>query len=176
MMQWKNKRVSLENIIQRSVAGIAPIAQKKGMIIHPPRMMPLPPVLVDEDRMVQVVTNILSNAVKFTPVGGKITIEARQETAPQNQVVVEISDSGPGIPPAELEFIFDKFHRAGDNEANSVEGTGLGLSIVRQIIEHYGGHIWAANRQGGGSVFTFTVPVKDITEPERDTTAGSGPV
>lgn len=175
MMQWKDKRVSLDNIIQRSVAGIAPIAQKKGMLIHAPRTVSLPLVLVDEDRMVQVVTNILSNAVKFTPVGGNITIEARQETAPQNRLVVEISDSGPGIPPAELEFIFDKFHRADDGATSSIEGTGLGLSIVRQIIEHYGGTIWAANRPGGGSVFTFTVPVLSATGSGPDTAIGPGP-
>jgi signal transduction histidine kinase len=169
MMRWKDTLVSLDSIIQRSVEGIAPIAQKKGMHIHATRALSLPPILVDEDRLVQVVTNILSNAVKFTPAGGDITIEAWHETAPRNRIIVEISDSGPGIPPAELEFIFDKFHRAGDGVGNSVEGTGLGLSIARQIIEHYGGDIWAANKPAGGSTFTFTVPVLDTAEPGQDT-------
>lgn len=159
MMRWKDGRVSLESVIQRSVSGLAPIAQKKGLLLHVPRLDFLPPIVADEDRCIQVVTNILSNAIKFSRPGGSVSIDARHETSPQNRIAVEISDSGPGIPPDDLEIIFDRFQRSGDVLTSGIEGTGLGLSIARQIVEHYGGTIWAANRSGGGSTFTFTIPV-----------------
>jgi signal transduction histidine kinase len=118
----------------------------------------------DRDRLVQVVTNILSNAVKFTPRGGSIHIAERRESAPREQIVVEISDTGIGINANELELIFEKFQRSTEKRAESIEGTGLGLAIARQIIEHHGGRIWAASEQGRGSVFTFTLPVDGKNE------------
>jgi signal transduction histidine kinase len=84
----------------------------------------------------------------------------RQEAAPLEQLVVEISDSGMGIPTGDLELIFEKFHRSDDKGIAAIEGTGLGLAITRQIVEHHGGRIWAASTHGEGSTFTFTVPLR----------------
>jgi signal transduction histidine kinase len=90
---------------------------------------------------------------------GIVHIAARHETAPADQIVVEISDTGPGIPPEDIELIFEKFHRSGDHLTNATAGTGLGLAIARQIVEHYGGRIWASSEPGKGSIFTFTLPL-----------------
>lgn len=113
----------------------------------------------DRDRLVQVVINILSNATKFTPSGGEIHIAVRQEPSSNGQVVVQISDSGVGIPEESLDRIFEKFQRSNDKSAGAVEGTGLGLAIARQIIEFHDGRIWAASEPGKGSTFTFTLPL-----------------
>jgi two-component system phosphate regulon sensor histidine kinase PhoR len=73
-------------------------------------------------------------------------------------MVVEISDTGMGIPASDLDLIFEKFHRSSDLHTNSIEGTGLGLAIARHIVEYHGGRIWATSTQGKGSTFTFTLP------------------
>jgi two-component system sensor histidine kinase VicK len=105
------------------------------------------------------VTNILSNAVKFTFTGGSIHIAARQEPVPDGEIIVEISDTGMGIPAQDLELIFERFQRSGDQLTSTIEGTGLGLAIARQIVEYHGGRIWAASTHGKGSTFTFTLPL-----------------
>jgi two-component system sensor histidine kinase VicK len=112
----------------------------------------------------QVVTNILSNAVKFTPRGGAIHVAVRQETAPRAQIVVAISDTGMGIPEGDLELIFEKFRRADDQLTSTIEGTGLGLAIARQIVEYHGGRIWAESTPGSGSVFTVALPLRSEIE------------
>lgn len=157
-MTWKDTEAPLEDVIQASVAGITPLAtsRKQNLIVRPAPAATR--IFADRDRVVQVITNILSNAVKFTPEGGTITIEARREPGSQPFVTVAVSDTGPGIAPEHIEHIFDKFHRGGDELTTTIEGTGLGLSISRQIVEHYGGRIWATSAPGEGSTFTFTIP------------------
>jgi two-component system sensor histidine kinase KdpD len=106
------------------------------------------PVLIE-----QVLTNLLENAAKYTPAGSPIEIEGQ---AVSGGVEVTVADHGPGIPPADLERVFDKFHRlAGDAH---VPGTGLGLAICRAILAAHGGRIWAENRPDGGARFRFFLP------------------
>jgi signal transduction histidine kinase len=157
-VQWRSENVSMKDIIQTSASGILPLARNKGLQLSTKIDEPLPRFLGDRDRLVQVVTNILSNAIKFTPEGGTVTIEAHQEGAPEPRIVVAITDTGIGIPKEDLEQIFDKFHRAGDQLTNATEGTGLGLAIARHIIEYHGGRIWATSTHGKGSTVTFTLP------------------
>jgi signal transduction histidine kinase len=132
--------------------------ENKGLRLTTAFGAPLPPVCGDPDRLVQVVTNILSNAVKFTRTGGAVHVSARQEPAPGSRLVVEITDTGMGIPSADLELIFEKFQRSGDQLTSTIEGTGLGLAIARQIVDHHGGRLWATSTCGKGSTFTFTLP------------------
>jgi signal transduction histidine kinase len=136
-----------------------PLFENKGLRLTTVFNPPLSRLSGDQDRLVQVVTNLLSNAVKFTPEGGAIHIAVRQEPAPLAQIVVEISDTGMGISPHELELIFEKFHRSDGAHGGTTEGTGLGLAIARQLVEHHGGRIWAASTLGKGSMFTFTLPL-----------------
>jgi len=128
----------------------------------------LPTVLCDKDRLVQVVTNLLSNSIKFTPEGGKISIAAKVVEAGKSGgeaglVVVSLSDTGIGIAPENHAVIFEKFKQVGDTLTNKPKGTGLGLPICKEIIEHYGGRIWVESELGKGSTFSFSLPIAPPT-------------
>lgn len=159
-LSWHIDRLSIDEIIQRSVSCIQSLADNKSLTITTRTHGPFPPLYGDRDRLIQVLTNILSNSIKFTPQGGKIDIALRREETPRPQIVVEVSDTGVGIQESDLELIFEKFHRSGDALTNTTEGTGLGLAITRQIVEYHGGAIWAASKSGReGSTFVFTLPL-----------------
>jgi two-component system sensor histidine kinase VicK len=160
-MKWQFSLVSMEEIIQSVIESMGVLFENKGLRVAVELTPHLPPVLGDRDRLVQVVTNILSNAVKFTPRGGSIRVALRQETA---QLVVEISDCGIGIPAEHIDLIFEKFHRSDDMLTAATEGTGLGLAITRQIVEYHGGSIKAASTRGKGSTFTVTLPLAGTGE------------
>jgi len=158
-LSWHITKVSLGDIIQTSVTGIQSLADNKSILIKVGLPESLPSFFGDRDRLIQVITNILSNSIKFTPQGGKIDITARREQSPKPQFVVTVTDTGIGIPSSDLELIFEKFRRSGDILTNNIQGTGLGLAITRQIVEYHGGAVWAESTQGEGSTFTFTLPL-----------------
>jgi PAS domain S-box-containing protein len=158
-MKWRFEELSIDDVIRSSCASLGPLFESKGLAVTMALDSQHARLSGDRDRLVQVVTNILSNAVKFTPRGGSIHIAARRESLPGAQIVVEIADTGIGISAGDIELIFQRFQRSTEGHTDAIEGTGLGLAIARQIIEHHGGRIWAANRQGQGSVFTFTLPM-----------------
>jgi len=112
----------------------------------------LPRLQADEDRLLQVIGNIIDNAIKFTPSGGTITVRAREE---RGGLAIEIADTGVGIPPAELPHIFDRFWHA--DRGSLRRGTGLGLAIARQIVELHGGRIDVASDVGRGTTFRLTL-------------------
>jgi two-component system, OmpR family, sensor histidine kinase KdpD len=116
----------------------------------------LPPVKMDYLQIDQVLTNLLENAVRYTPTGSPIEISAE---AQDGQLLVSVADRGPGIPPEELERIFDKFYRVRTLQRDT-SGSGLGLAVCRGLVEAHGGRIWAENREGGGALFRFTLPLK----------------
>jgi len=116
----------------------------------------LPPVLADHEKLVQILTNLVSNAVKYSPDGGQITIDARR-VGPS--VRIEIADQGLGLPSHELDSIFDRFHRVDDERRRTIEGTGLGLYITRQLVEMHGGTVTVHSLgKGHGSTFTVMLP------------------
>lgn len=157
-MQWRKEPVLIEEVIRSSIASMEPLLEGKGLRLSTAFGPPVPAVLGDRDRLIQVVTNLLSNAAKFTPAGGAITVTVRQDPAPAAQIVIEVADTGRGISAGDLEPIFEKFHRSGDQLTSMIEGTGLGLAIARQIVEYHGGRIWATSKYGKGSTFVFTLP------------------
>ncbi len=158
-MKWRLEELSIEDVILQSLEYIRPLLENKGLHLTTKFNSPLPVLRGDRDRLAQVVTNIISNALKFTPTGGSIHIAAHAESVPAAQIVVAISDTGIGIPAQDLELIFDKFQRSGDQLTNTIEGSGLGLAIARQIVEYHGGRIWATSMYGKGSTFTLTLPL-----------------
>ncbi len=116
----------------------------------------LPPVSLDFLQIDQVLTNLVENAVRYTPSGSPIEISAVEQN---DEILVCVADSGPGIPEEYKERIFDKFYRVSGAKQRGTLGTGLGLAVCRGLVEAHGGHIWAENREGGGAVFQFTLPL-----------------
>ncbi len=126
----------------------------------------LPPVELDYLQMDQVLTNLIENAVRYTPSESPIEVSAQIDG---EQMVISISDRGPGIPQADKERIFDKFYRVlgAQRNAATVPGSGLGLAVSKGLVEAHGGHIWVEDRPGGGSIFRFTLPVRKAEGIER---------
>jgi signal transduction histidine kinase len=118
-------------------------------------------VLWDADRMKEVVGNLLSNAFKFTPAGGRVGLGAEPSNG---QILLEVSDSGAGIPASQLSHVFKKFYQADNQGAAAIKGTGLGLAIAREIVEAHGGDIMVESTPGVGTVFTILIPV-EATSP-----------
>ena len=112
-------------------------------------------VTADADRIVQALTNLLGNAIKFSPAGETVTISAREEGEVMRFTV---SDHGRGIPPEQLEAIFERFRQVDASDHREKGGTGLGLAIARAIVDEHGGRIWAESQPGAGTSFRFTLP------------------
>lgn len=122
------------------------------------------PVLATPGRLTQALMNLAGNAVKYTPAGGRarLVVAVTPGGAPQGAapaVTVSVTDTGIGIPAADLPYVFDKFYRVKNKATRDIEGTGLGLAITRSVIEAHGGRIWVESEEGKGSAFTFTLPL-----------------
>jgi signal transduction histidine kinase len=115
-------------------------------------------VTADERRVRQVVFNLLSNALKFTPADGRVDLSARLR---DSQVEIAVTDTGPGIPTEELETIFEEYEQT--ETGKQAEGTGLGLPLSRKLVELHGGRLWAESQPGHGSTFRFTLPIHHTT-------------
>jgi two-component system, OmpR family, phosphate regulon sensor histidine kinase PhoR len=115
----------------------------------------LPSVIVDPDRIQQVVTNLVHNAIKFTRAGGQITVTAHHD-APRGEVIVQVCDTGVGIAPEDCARIFERFYKA--DRARASGGTGLGLAIAKHVVQAHSGRIWAESSIGKGSTFCFSLP------------------
>jgi len=118
---------------------------------------------IDPDRIIQVLLNIISNAIKFTPKGGSITISVKLSDS-KDQVTISIADTGVGIPKNDLPKIFGKFHQAANRKAGDTSGTGLGLSIAQEIVQLHGGKISVESEEGKGTTFIFVLPINPGTE------------
>ncbi len=154
MLEYHFTRASLVPLIARVVTEMVPLTEAKKITIVRD-IKELPTVSMDEERILQVVRNLIGNAVKFTPQNGKITVEASRE---KEFVKVSIVDTGPGIPLEHLDSIFVKYHQIRVAGTSKVKGSGLGLAIVKHIIEAHGGKIWAESELGKGSAFHFVLP------------------
>ena len=124
---------------------------------------------IDTDKMTQVIDNILNNAIKYSPDGGKVTV-TMQTT--DTQLILSISDQGLGIPKKDLPLIFDRFYRVDKARSRAQGGTGLGLAIAKEIVKQHKGFIWANSEEGEGSTFTIVLPYENdndaIDEWEED--------
>jgi len=153
------RAVDLQDIIQKAVYALEPLINKKRLIIDTDFDERLPLAYADSDRVRQVVTNLLHNAVKFTP-EGRITLSARPSQAPKF-VEVCISDTGMGIKEEDLNNLFDMFRPLDLSATRPYGGVGLGLSICKGLVEMQGGNIWVESKYEEGSKFYFTLPVKE---------------
>jgi len=153
------RAVDLQDIIQKAVYALEPLINKKGLIIDIDFDERLPLAYADLDRVRQVVTNLLHNAIKFTS-EGRITLSVRPSQTPKF-VEVCISDTGMGIREEDLNNLFDMFRPLDISATRPYGGAGLGLSICKGLVEMQGGNIWAESKYGEGSKFYFTLPAKE---------------
>jgi two-component system phosphate regulon sensor histidine kinase PhoR len=156
-VQFKRDPVSLRAIAERTLASLKPQIERKGHTVTMAVPNDLPPAAGDEDRLVQVMTNLLDNAVKYTPDRGSIRIDGHRVDG--GWVELSVADSGLGIPDADRPRVFERFYRVDKARSRELGGTGLGLSIVKHIIEGHGGQVWAEGNQPTGSRFVFRLPV-----------------
>jgi signal transduction histidine kinase len=155
---WRDEPLQVTAFIQNAVnAAHGMFENKPEVALRLDIEEGLPPFIGDADRMLQVVVNLLNNAVKFTD-HGEVAVKAF--FSPMNLIQIEIRDTGIGFPQEEAETIFDKFQQAkqGDTLLDRPKGTGLGLAICREIVNRHGGHIWAQSQPGQGSIFSLTLP------------------
>ncbi len=154
----------VDELIHDVLDHMQPVLQGRTVQTHLPD--DLPPVELDYLQMDQVLTNLIENAVRYTPPESPIEVSAQIDG---EQMVISVADRGPGIPQADKERIFDKFYRVLGTQRNAatIPGSGLGLAVSKGLVEAHGGHIWVEDRPGGGSIFRFTLPVGKAEGIER---------
>ena len=151
----QNELVPLESLLRYSLETSDGQISGKRLNIHVNLPVDIPPIHGNPIRLRQMLDNLIGNAIKYTPEGGEITIEMEMQS---EQVILRISDNGPGIPPADQPHIFEKFYRA-SNVPKGVGGSGLGLAIVKSIVDNHQGRIWVESLLGQGSAFTVVLPI-----------------
>jgi signal transduction histidine kinase len=163
-MELELSEVAIPEVLRSAVSMHSERASRGGVELSLTTEPEKITISADGRRVRQIVFNLVSNAVKFTPAEGRVDVSARLD---DGQVEIAVADTGPGIAPEELETIFEEFKQATDGKR--AEGTGLGLPLSRKLVELHGGRLWVASAAGNGSTFRFTLPVGP-TEP------ASGPV
>jgi len=151
-----NNIYSLKDVIQSVIASSQSLATEKNLTLKIAVPADLPAASGDERRILQVLLNLVGNAIKFTD-AGEVRIDA---AATDGALEVSVSDTGPGISAADQEHIFEEFRQAEGSIAQRKGGTGLGLAIAKKIVELHGGKIWVESEVGKGSTFTFTLPLR----------------
>ncbi len=155
--EWQMTRVDVRDVVADSLARMSQVFKEKGVQLEARMPEYTPPVEVDVDRLIQVLMNLLSNALKFSPEGrGRVEVALR---VLDGELRIDVRDNGPGVRREDQGFIFDKFWQAGDALVAKPPGTGLGLNISRQIVEYFGGRIWVESEAGAGACFSFTLPL-----------------
>jgi two-component system sensor histidine kinase GlrK len=155
MITFERVSAEMEPLIDKAIAEIEPLVAAKKIRLELDTAGTPPAVVIDSERILQVLRNLFGNAVKFTPEGGWIKVSARPV---DGGVEVSVADSGPGIAGEDLEAIFDKYRQAPAGGRAGTGGTGLGLAIARHVVDAHGGRIWAESQLQKGSTFTFVLP------------------
>ncbi len=161
-VEWRMEPLDLAEVVAQAVRTNRALFDGKQIALAIQLARAPIPVVADRDKIIQVLTNLLSNAAKFTPSGGRVAVRAFLKDA---QAVVEVKDTGLGIPPDQLETIFERFRQVGDTLTAKPEGAGLGLPISREIVQHHGGWLTARSTPGRGSTFRMTLPLAPVEAP-----------
>jgi two-component system sensor histidine kinase GlrK len=158
MMTYTFEPGTLAPLIERAATEMIPLIEARKIILKKEIVEKLPVIKIDREKILQVLRNLIGNAMKFTPEGGQVRVVARLVN---RGVEVSVSDTGPGIKKENLTTIFEKFHQAPFKHSNPIKGTGtgLGLAIVKHVITAHGGKVWAESEPGQGSSFIFVLPV-----------------
>lgn len=151
----RKENVMLDQIVRYAVEEMTKSLEERNQSLHISFPEKVPAILANPVQVRQMIDHLLDNAIKYTGSGGTISINGSIE---ENQIILQVCDTGIGIPAVDLPFIFDRFYRAGNAYADA-SGTGLGLAIVKSIAEIHGGRIWVESTEGKGSVFTVVLPL-----------------
>ncbi len=163
----ENEPCSLEDLLQTVVRDLSPAIEQKQQTVTVDVSPEVATVVTDVAKLQDALRNIVENASSYSPAGSHIDLSA---TLDGGRVVIRIEDEGPGIPEADLERIFERFYRVDKARSRESGGTGLGLSIVKHLVQRLGGEVRAANRPGGGAIFTVKLPGRAVTNPADDST------
>jgi signal transduction histidine kinase len=154
-------QIDIKEVLNHLMHSISPLVSKNRLTFIVDISADIPHIIADREKVIHIFRNLISNAIKFTSNGGKITISAAlmndQDKVPE--VVVKIQDTGIGINQEDQKYIFDKFRQVDSAEAREYPGSGLGLALARNLVEMHGGRIWVESEVGRGSTFTFVLPV-----------------
>jgi len=165
-MEWNQENVSLTEVIERAAAATTSLFDQKDIKLIKHIDNDVPTIIGDTDKLIQVVINLFSNAVKFTD-AGSVTCTSSHNN---NEVIVSITDTGIGIAKEDFGAVFEQFKQVGgDTLTDKPKGTGLGLPICKEIIEHHGGRIWLESEVGKGSKFSFALPLVPTGRKTQDT-------
>jgi signal transduction histidine kinase len=151
----RNSPVRMETLVERALLLLEPVAARRQIRLVRRLGKDLPPLLADADLLSRAVDNLVSNAIKYSPPGKEVTVTARSG---DGSVVIEVADQGYGIPPEDLDRIFNKFYRVPRVQDADTPGTGLGLAFVKEIAELHGGSVIVRSEVTAGSVFTLRIP------------------
>ena len=156
--------VEMGAVIRAAIDRLRPFAERQdvGLSADLPADDQLPRIWGDDERLGQLLVNLLHNAVKFSSTGGHVVVGARRDG---EELVVSVRDEGVGIPRADLDRVFERFYKVDRARVRGVGGTGLGLAIARHIVEGHGGRIWVESEEGKGSVFRFAIPLAAVAHP-----------
>ncbi len=149
---------AVSNLVQTTIKRLLPQATAKRINLHSSLPADLPPLQADEDRVTQVLVNLVANAIQYTPEGGDVTVTAARHA---NEVHISVADTGVGIPAEHLANLFTRFYRVDKSRSrNAGGGSGIGLTIAKHLVEAHGGRIWAESKGDGlGSTFTFSLKI-----------------
>jgi signal transduction histidine kinase len=143
--------------IQNALTLVSDRAARQGITLATTLDQRLGLVTADERKLKQILLNLLANAVKFTPEGGRVEVAANPSN---DHVEISVIDTGIGIAEEDRDVIFEEFRQVGASEGRPREGTGLGLPLAKRFVELHGGRIWVESKAGSGSTFTFTIPLR----------------
>ena len=162
MLHLNPESIDSGQLLRSIVDSVRPLARKNGHLLRAELPRSLPVIQADEDRLRQVVLNLLNNAFKFTPAGGSITVKAKKD---KTCLVVKVQDTGRGINKEEQERLFEPYQQLEEERAR-LSGLGLGLSLSKKLVELHGGQIWVQSEKGKGSTFSFSIPLEVKEKPE----------
>ncbi len=155
MVNYIFRQERVEPLIERVTLEMAPLLEAKKISLQTKLSEERPLIHMDRERMLQVLRNLIGNAVKFTHEGGRVIVSTRLINS---EIEVSVADTGPGIPKENLAAIFEKFHQVPLKASGGIKGTGLGLAIVKHVVAAHGGSVWAESQVGQGSAFIFRLP------------------
>jgi len=167
----ESKPFELGLVIDEVLASLRGLSEERQVMVRTQVPPGLPPILADQDRVVQVLTNLVSNACSYTPVGGSVVISVRRV---DSMLQTDITDTGIGVPRNQMDRIFERFERGDHELVRQRSGTGLGLPIAKSIVEMHGGRIWVESEVGQGSTFSFTLPIYRAQTQKLKAHNGSG--